>query len=229
MAHPNPWRLPPADDDAQAAGIHLDDRPRLLSPLQSKVPGNVPSLRSTCLAVLLSPRLPTYQAPLTRYDWNDCIVGGRHPLLDPEVLHGLMPPSFNREDLVRIQQAVRSAAAEAPKSRSNASVDGIPFMNDISKPDDAATNPYYYECPSHRHSEWNVKVDHHRATRRIFLDSAEERFEWVDIAKAKNIPILWLGCSPGCLAFLDEDQQEEDDWPFGDSDDDTFEWTAAAV
>jgi hypothetical protein len=44
--------------------------------------------------------------------------------------------------------------------------------------------------------------------RRLFLDPAEERFEWVEICGQKNLPIRWLGCSPGCLAFLDKDEDE---------------------
>lgn len=47
-----------------------------------------------------------------------------------------------------------------------------------------------------------------RVTRRIFLDAAEERFEWVTVAGVPNLPIQWLGCSPGCLDFLEDDDDE---------------------
>lgn len=167
------------------------------------------------LSVLLSPTLPTHQAPFTKYDWNEVSVDGQHPLLNPELLDTLMPPCMGIEDAVRVQQAVRSAAVEAPKGRSQSRIDGIPTHDP--PPDDASTNPYYNPCPSPRHLEWDVAADAHRQTRRVFLHPAEERFEWVEIAKTKDIPIQWLGCSPGCLAFLED---EEDDWPL----DDGFEW-----
>lgn len=199
-----------------------------MSPLVSNEPGNVPRLTSICLSILLSPRLPSHQAPFTKYDWNECTVGSKHPLLVPEVLQSLMPPCFTLDDLARVQQAVRSAAAEAPKGRSHIPMDGFnfPSTSDMPQPDDAAGNPYYNPCPSPRHLEWNVDSEANRPTRQVFLHAAEERFEWVEIAKAKNIPIQWLGCSPGCLAFLD-DNEEEDDWPFDDTTG-TLEWVATA-
>lgn len=110
----------------------------------------------------------------------------------------------------RILQAVRSACTSAAKAR--ASSDFFPRSNDVLPPDNGSENPYYRPCPSPRHQEWlQDEEDEVRVTRRIFLDAAEERFEWVTIAGVPNLPIQWLGCSPGCLDFLEEGE-EDDEW-----------------
>jgi hypothetical protein len=38
--------------------------------------------------------------------------------------------------------------------------------------------------------------------------------EWVEINGTKDLPIRWQGCSPGCLQYLleDEDEFSVDDW-----------------
>lgn len=90
-------------------------------------------------------------------------------------------------------------------------MDCFPRSNTVEEPDDASRNPYYTPCPSPRHQEWDQNAEQEpRVTRRIFLDAAEERFEWRTVSGVPNLPIQWLGCSPGCLDFLEED--EEADW-----------------
>jgi hypothetical protein len=46
----------------------------------------------------------------------------------------------------------------------------------------------------------------------LYVEPAEERIEWRDVHGLARLPIKWKGCSPGCLTFLEED--EEEDWAF---------------
>lgn len=197
----------------------------MLSPTRSLLKGsttgvdNVPRLTSLCLNVLLSPRPPTDLPPLLGYDWDGCNKGGTHPLLDARVLREFMP-ALQLQDVGRVLQCVRSAcasASHAPPNRRRSSTlhrpDALPRSFLVPEPDDASTNPFYYPCPSPRHRD---SVDQHQSpsdppARRVFFDAAEERFEWVEICGEQHLPILWRGCSPGCLAFLDEEEEEEEE------------------
>lgn len=200
-AHPNKWREPPARE-AKDGGS-----PRVLSPKASLQPGTVPRLTSLCLSVLLSPRQPLGKPPFLDFDWDDWRRGRSHPLLDVETLADLLPPSLRDKGLGRILQAVRSACTSMARER--AGVDFFPRSNEVLRPDNASDNPYYRPCPSPKHQEWQQGEEENvRVTRRIFLDAAEERFEWVTVAGVPNLPIQWLGCSPGCLDFLEDDDDE---------------------
>lgn len=181
---------------------------------------SVPRLTDLCLTTLLSPRDPSGLPPLLdHYDWEGCNRGGTHPLLDPQVLKEYIPvPSLPPSDVARMLQCLNSAyvaATQSPKRRRL--TEPFPRSYHAPPPDDASTNPYYYPCPSPRHNEWEsghqspspVKLE-----RRLFLHAAEERFEWTEVFGEKDLPIQWLGCSPGCLAFLDE----EDDFGFDELD-----------
>lgn len=205
-AHPNKWMEPPLVQGEEESGPSC----RVLSPKPAKESETVPRLTSLCLSVLLSPRPPTGKPPFLDLDWDNFRRGRSHPLLDVDTLAELIPPSLRDKGLSRILQAVRSACASAGKGA--ASADFFPRSNEVLPPDNASENPYYCPCPSPKHQEWQQGDNEGvRVARRIFLDPAEERFEWVTIAGVPNLPIQWLGCSPGCLDFLEEDEGD-DEW-----------------
>ena len=90
--------------------------------------------------------------------------------------------------------------------------------------DDAGHNVWFNRCPAHGRES---RTDWPSRSGPLFVDAAEERIEWVShvagvrVAKqgiemagtsvrgmpaehAGCLPILWRGCSVGCLAFLDD-------------------------
>lgn len=83
--------------------------------------------------------------------------------------------------------------------------------------DDANLNPYYAPCPSPRHRVFAVGQVEPRPQRQVYLRPAEERVEWRDVFGQSGLPVRWEGCSPGCLAFLEE--EEEDAWSVDGSED----------
>ena len=115
-------------------------------------------------------------------------------------------------------QAVRSASAAATTSKDPLRFNPFPRSHRTLPPDDASTNPYFSPCPSPRHLEFdpNSATSSERPSRHLFLHPAEERIEWREVCQNRDLPIQWLGCSPGCLAFL---EQDEDDWGLDDFDD----------
>lgn len=152
------------------------------------------------------------------FDWDNHRIEGKHPLLDVEGLHREMLPEVSVADLRRIVQAVKSGCEAGPSQRRAstqrvARTDRFPASHKVPPPDDASTNMYYNPCPSPRHMEWNADEGEEPLSRRIFLHPAEERFEWREISGFKGLPIRWLGCSPGCLSFLEVDEEDEEDWP----------------
>lgn len=90
----------------------------------------------------------------------------------------------------------------------------FPQTHRPSAPDDAAKNPYYYPCPSPRHRLTDATEPWGQSgpSRRLFLHSAEERLEWTTVFGQPNLPVRYLGCSPGCLAFLEDEQEDEELW-----------------
>ena len=59
------------------------------------------------------------------------------------------------------------------------------------------------------HSGVGVCPSPHHAERAVFVRHAEERFSWEHVVAGQNVgveegvPVLWRGCSRGCLDFLD--------------------------
>lgn len=73
-------------------------------------------------------------------------------------------PAVSEGDITRILQAARSISTDleaqvkkglrsSPASRGENKPDLFPNLNRPSKPDDAATNPYFSPCPSRHHEE----------------------------------------------------------------------------
>lgn len=214
-ADPNPWLQPPSNGDDAEQGTK-----RILSPLRSFQEGPVPRLTSLCLTILLSPRPPSNLPPIMSYDWDAHRIGGKHPLLDVEGLHREILPELDVTDLSRIVQAARSGCETITGQRRGSThltgrVERFPVSYKVPPPDDASTNMFYSPCPSARHLEWDEESGGEPLPRRVFLHPAEERVEWRDVFGIKSLPVCWLGCSPGCLSFLEdeEDEDEEEDWP----------------
>lgn len=136
-------------------------------------------------------------------------------------------PAIDHEGISRVLQSARSIStdldARTKTSGRNPSsthpsrtADLFPNLNRATKPDDAAKNPYFDPCPNPRHNIRDVNAEHDPIVRRLYLHAAEERIEWREVHKWPNIPIKWKGCSPGCLLFLEKD--EEDEWALDEED-----------
>ncbi|KAL7419129.1 hypothetical protein Q5752_005965 [Cryptotrichosporon argae] len=208
--HPNAWIARPNNADTSSG--------RCLAPLNRHTDSPVASLKDLCVQVLLSPRAPIGLAPMFEYDWEPR-RGEVHPLSSPAVLHGIIP-QLSEDDLARTLQALRSAGAayaqgsvlRSSMTSATLRLDPFPRSYHTAPPDDASLNPYYSHCPAPKHLE----VDNYaelRMERRLFLHAAEERIEWRTVCGNNDLPIQWQGCSPGCLAFLEED---EDEWGLDD-------------
>ncbi|WVW78206.1 hypothetical protein I302_100157 [Kwoniella bestiolae CBS 10118] len=179
----------------------------------------VPRLTTICMNKLISPRPPNDLPPLLdMFEWDLPQKGIPHPLLDPEAM-GEIIPSESKFDLVRVLQALRSASTNHKNRKRSGGggrsldthIDPFPRDHKPLPPDDASNNPYHYPCPSPRHLEMDAETDD-RPSRHLFLHPAEERMEWVQICDTKDLPIRWMGCSPGCLDFLDKDEDEDEEW-----------------
>jgi hypothetical protein len=172
---------------------------------------------------------------LDSFDWTPK-RGKPHPLLSSAVLHKWIPVLDERACSRALQAMTSASNAASRKSPNHANgrrastasiarssgADLIPKTHKPPVPDDAAENPSYNPCPNKRHLESN-NPGQHLATKRLFLNAAEERLEWVIICNQANLPIRWIGCSPGCLAFLEqEDVGGSDDelWGLSEEEDD---------
>ncbi|WVR04801.1 hypothetical protein IAU60_001813 [Kwoniella sp. DSM 27419] len=186
----------------------------------------VPRLTTLCMNLLLSPRPPNDLPPLLdMYEWDAPTRGIAHPLLDADAMHDIIPGA-TKVDVERVLQALRTASTQQNHRRRtgggssgslNANADPFPRSHRPAPIDDASTNPFFSPCPSPRHHEYDAEVPaHSRPSRHIFLHPAEERIEWREVCNVKDLPIRWMGCSPGCLAFLDDD--DDDAWSLGDTD-----------
>ena len=191
----------------------------------------MPRLYDICLNILITPRPPSHLSPLhDSFSW-DREQGEKHPLLDTDVLHSRIP-FVPKQDLRRCLQAAKSASLASHKEsvgrkRSAFAVLGVspspikplPYPSSspfVEAPDDASENPYYSPCPSPRHFEHvtTFGTAPARPSRRLYLHPAEERLEWCELFGHSDMPVRWRGCSPGCLSFLEAD--DEDDWGLDD-------------
>jgi hypothetical protein len=153
------------------------------------------------------------------YDWDSQRVNGKHPLLDVEGLHKEILPVVAVDDLRRVVQTVKSGCDSGGSQRRASTravlLDRFPVSHRVPPPDDASGNMYYSPCPSPRHLQYDQESGEEPLPRRIFLHPAEERVEWCAVA-GERLPIRWMGCSPGCLSFLED--KEEDEWTVEGSD-----------
>jgi hypothetical protein len=200
---------------------------RILADLVTHETNSIARLSTLCINLLISPRPPNNLPPLLdTYDWGVPVKGEPHPLLDMTTL-GRTIPSIPERYLPGMLQALRSAGNAykqlEPQTRRNSTstvrkgsrgshrnkIDPFPQADRHSVEDDAETNPYYYPCPSPRHLEINAETwPDCRPDRHVFLYPAEERVEWRTVHGWRMLPVRWQGCSPGCLAFLEQDEEE---------------------
>jgi hypothetical protein len=65
----------------------------------------------------------------------------------------------------------------------------------------------YGFCPGPRHLHHAYSVEEDESGEGLFVEHAEERFEWVTSLAGCQlggaVPVLWRGCSAGCLDFLE--------------------------
>ncbi len=197
---------------------------RKLGPLQTN-PDFKLSLRNTCISVLLSPRHPDDIPPLlSEIDWEPEVGSkGAHGLQDAVALKESQN-YLTMDECDNITKALRSAhrvsAAASRKLKHSIpdpafSPSSRPRRNKENKPEDASANPYFSPCPNPSHTAIGDigHLEDGQITRRIYIHMpAEERIEWVKVSGAdEEVPILWKGCSPGCLRFLEEADEDEDE------------------
>jgi len=185
-----------------------------------------------CLNLVITPRPPSGLSPLHDSFLWETEKGENHPLLDVDALHARVP-AVSRSDLRRCLQAAKSTShashhgssgnkrhAFASLGVSASPAKGLPYPTShrTDSPDDASENPFYSPCPSPRHMEFETPLGlvSARSARRLFLRPAEERLEWRELFGQGELPLRWKGCSPGCLAFLEAEVEDEDGWGLSD-------------
>lgn len=220
LLNPNKFLPPPLEPEA-----HSVDGGRL-GPLSRHYTCPVPSLTALCTNALISPRQPTGLPPLLEHDSYEAEPGCPHPLLDAATMSAHIP-AIDEEGISRVLQSARSisthldaqaksAGSGARRSSQSRTKDLFPNLNRATKADDAAKNPYFNPCPSPRHRIRDADAQYEPVTRQLYLKPAEERIEWREVHRWPNIPIKWSGCSPGCLLFLEQD--EDEDWTLDEED-----------
>ncbi|KAG8770484.1 hypothetical protein FRC12_004229 [Ceratobasidium sp. 428] len=187
LVDPNPFLPPPA---------LVHSRSRLLGPLQRH--NHVPKLSELALRVALNQ--PSKSPPLT--------TARSTALLTPSPSHTSIfsnsPLSFRQfpphqltvssyYDLQSWLPSLPTAAA----ARIRAALHGSEDARDV-----------YETCPSPQHYTDSGKLN-------LYTSPAEERFEWVTSLAGCQLggsaPLLWRGCSAGCLDFLEEIHGKERD------------------
>jgi hypothetical protein len=229
--HPNPLFKRKTDDHPDGVPVKVASTGRILARLERHLDQSVPRLYSLCLNKLISPSMSSDLPPLLdSFEWDPPRKGTLHPLHDAATLHEIIR-EIPEHDLRRVLQAIRSSAYAFDNRRSDkragfASLglggsaprtNPYPRTHVTPSPDDASENPYYYPCPSRRHNKY-FDSGSDRPNRHLFIHSAEERLEWRELFGQGKLPIRWKGCSPGCLAFLEAeaDEDEEEVWELDD-------------
>ncbi|KAG8847153.1 hypothetical protein FRB96_001671 [Tulasnella sp. 330] len=210
----NPLIEPPEADDATVM------RSRLLGPLV-QLQEDVLSLRELALRVLFSRPDPAlrsqskttrdttletiYELPIPSTSLSADLIAKINPSLPPSSRSrppARVPsiPSFSQVDRRTTplpQPLLPSALSEAqPIVKSS-------VLEEDSRLNDACYDAKFNKCPNTSSAG--------RCGELVFFDHAEERMEWVstlaeDVVsdlKGGLVPILWRGCSRGCLDFLD--------------------------
>ncbi len=231
----NPWIKPPARMDFGPAvsqtKVHFTVASLteyclrvLLAPAQTSM--FVQSLTTTLDASITAPVLPRLIPPDTQtvLDTYDPIaILERLPLELTEIIRACLPRAVPKPDLHGPSRKKRSRMSwTKSKSKTGFNKDDIfPFElsgsfpqgaqldgwyddrsddEDCDEDEETETHPGIGICPSPLHTAVSVFVSH-----------AEERFSWeyevagVRVSEREGVPMLWRGCSRGCLAFLGAD------------------------
>ena len=184
---------------------------------------SVPSLTECCLRVLFSPyynpsqlaeprdsntppprprtRLEaTYELPLSHIE--------HYPTDVVNTLRACVPQSVAKPD----PQIQASPCKRARRSSTHSYVSSQlsdPFST-VTVDDEDASDGGEAADVEETHSGIGTCMSpiHPRHARPVFVDPAEQRFQWVRTIAGQpvheDVPVLWRGCMPGCLSFLDE-------------------------
>lgn len=174
----------------------------------------IPQLMESCLRVLLSDYLP--RDPLQPSSYDNIALGRRETVL--EVLHTLpLPEDYPQAVLRELGACCAKAIAKpdismqaSPMKRPRTAIQRtVSLGSDVFGPsssqtkaeeaeeEEGETHPGVGVCRSPAHTRPSVFVRH-----------AEERFSWEAVIAGQTvdvdggIPVLWRGCSRGCLDFL---------------------------
>ncbi|KAI0085848.1 hypothetical protein BDY19DRAFT_1059398 [Irpex rosettiformis] len=234
MVDKNPWLEPPTLESSislERTETHSSsgeaDAPPSERATVSKTAVNfsVPSLTECCLRVLLAPysepsqesgrynsgiphppphprtRLEaTYELPLSHID--------HYPVYVVNTLRACVPQAVTKPDPHMQASPSKRARRSSTQSLLSSELSDV-FRTDTPDDDDAdrgekadvgEIHPGIGTCMSPRHP---------RHARPVFIYPAEQRFQWVRIIAGQNtkeeVPVLWRGCMPGCLSFLDQE------------------------
>ena len=148
---------------------------------------HVPSLSELCLRVLLTPcRTSGHTNPPSKLaemyplpipgEWGDRLIS----ISLQDTLNACIPRSVSAMKIMSPNSTPRVFKA----TKSDANIADGPVMGTSVCP-----------SPSHR-------------TKQVFVRHTEERFSWENtvggVLVGGMVPLLWRGCSSGCLRFLDE-------------------------
>lgn len=153
-------------------------------------------LSEICLRVLLAPHTSGLQPLLINARCKTVL----------EALYDLPIPSD-----YEISPGLKEILASCVPSSVTSSLTIASTPDELRKKD--GVHPCVSECPSSKH----LKLASNGAySKPVFVGHAEERMTWEkEIAGQKvgdmGVPVLWRGCSAGCLDFLDSSEPTEDE------------------
>ncbi|KIP02840.1 hypothetical protein PHLGIDRAFT_122119 [Phlebiopsis gigantea 11061_1 CR5-6] len=219
----NPWLGPPTLDDGPTPATFSiatstesperaltclptvpSTRPKPIAPTTHKL--TVPSLTELCLRTLLSPHRPTGSADARR----ETVLEALYPLLVP----GDYPEDIIRDIRACCPQAVATPdeLMGSPSKRARRTMGrSCSFASDLfSSTTSRSRDEDDEDADAETHSGVGTCVSPaHEGTRTVFVRHAEERLTWEaviagqDVGIVGGVPVLWRGCSRGCLDFLD--------------------------
>ncbi|KAH7335117.1 hypothetical protein B0J17DRAFT_668766 [Rhizoctonia solani] len=207
LLHPNPFLPKPTADPTPTDGPNdgRDTSLRELGPLITPISFTIPTTRlsnTSASKSLLTPTdshssvfsFPSRTPPLSRSNSG----------LNPYDTHTFPPHALELEDHYDLNEWL--SQQHTPNIHIRAARHGT----------EDACNLYSW-CPGQKH---RADSESEVSSSGVFVLPAEERLEWVSILAgcelSPAVPILWRGCSTGCLGFLNRDisapLQERDEW-----------------
>ena len=189
----NPWLRPPP------AKIEGPSEREFVSATISHF--TVPALEELCLRRLLSEHEPEDVWPDFKPGQTNLEAHHSLPLPDDypawmlKDLRACCPRSVAKPDL-----ETQTSPTKRMRRSSSSMSDGFAPPLQTEDEEDKETHSGLGVCLSPVHA----------GKRAVFVRHAEERFEWEhvvagqDVGVEGGVPVLWRGCSSGCLNFLDE-------------------------
>ncbi|GAA5874633.1 hypothetical protein JCM8547_003943 [Rhodosporidiobolus lusitaniae] len=222
---PNPFLPTPSSADSPAvASADVPPSPSPLPPRRKRLLGpltthfTVPSLRETCIRLLLSPLSPTTPARAIE-------------IYDREAAFKALPNEALQAPFVSILRLSHSSSNALSSSTSSCH---SPFTRARQASSSSALNPSSSAPPTQPFDPLSSVCcsPAHPDEERVFYAPAVERIEWVSMRRLtpaagqgggggkggrgktstqRNVPVRWRGCGAGCLDWLEEDEEEEDE------------------